>query len=639
VHPDEAVAIGAAVHAEALTEDKGEILLLDVTPFSLGIDSAGDVFTRIVSKNATIPVAESRTFTTVVDNQEKVKIVVRQGENKRASDNSFLGEFVLTGIRRAPRMEPKIDVVFRIDSNGILNVSAKDRFTGERQSIIIKDYFERATDPNHEAEPVIGSTGEEVAADGEAQEAEAGVGGRARGFLRRLVSGLTRKKAEEAETEETGEEGDELEEMPPAPDAVVLAAPQEQAPPPPPIPRAARPTFDPYAVVPHAVEPDAVEPAGAAAPPPPPMPPGAFPPGAFPPGAPVPPMAAQGDDPFANKVKSKTFGGQYTDPFAMLDRAGNLPGGADPFSMGGAMPDPFALDGVDPFAVQEKRPLSGGRNAPPPVSDDLLGSFDIDKLVDELSEGIPTISSSISDLPVPKSNLAPSAPSEAAWSGWQPPPVDAGLDDAMALSAAGVDPFAMANRVAERGLGKAPAWDDGQLPSERPAGARPAQDEITKAMNRGNNLPSGFVDEKANLPSGFVDERSNLPSGFIPDGKAPPPPTTTMSGSKKKPAKLKIAYKRVDAFVSEYSENLSRGGTFIKTPSPLDLGRECLFELTLPNREAPIYLNGVVVWSSKGMAQLEVGQEPGMGIKYVFDDNTARRKLEVLLDELRVSGQ
>ncbi len=149
VHPEEVVAIGAAVHAESLVSPEvNPTLLIDVTPFDLGIDSAGGYFTPIIDRNSKIPAARTRTFTTVIDNQEQVRITVRQGESARADENEFLGEFVLHGLRGAPRMEPKLDVSFRIDASGMLHVSATDRATGDRQQISIRNYADAAAEPH-----------------------------------------------------------------------------------------------------------------------------------------------------------------------------------------------------------------------------------------------------------------------------------------------------------------------------------------------------------------------------------------------------------------------------------------------------------------------------------------------------------
>src|SRR4051794_24377901 len=138
VNPDEVVAIGAAIQAGVLQGDVKDVLLLDVTPLSLGIETLGGVFTRIIDRNTTIPTKKSQVFSTAEDNQNAVTIRVFQGEREMAADNKVLGQFDLMGIPPAPRGVPQIEVTFDIDANGIVNVSAKDKATGKEQQIRIQ---------------------------------------------------------------------------------------------------------------------------------------------------------------------------------------------------------------------------------------------------------------------------------------------------------------------------------------------------------------------------------------------------------------------------------------------------------------------------------------------------------------------
>lgn len=139
VNPDEVVAIGAAIQGGVLAGDVKDVLLLDVTPLSLGIETMGGVSTKLIERNTTIPTSKSEVFSTAADNQPQVEIHVLQGEREMAADNKSLGRFILDGIAPAPRGVPQIEVTFNLDANGILNVTAKDKGTGKEQSITIQN--------------------------------------------------------------------------------------------------------------------------------------------------------------------------------------------------------------------------------------------------------------------------------------------------------------------------------------------------------------------------------------------------------------------------------------------------------------------------------------------------------------------
>jgi molecular chaperone DnaK len=138
VNPDECVAMGAAIQGGVLRGDVKDILLLDVTPLSLGIETLGGVFTRLITRNTTIPTKKSQVFSTAADGQTQVGVKVLQGEREMAADNKVLGQFDLVGIPPAPRGMPQIEVTFDIDANGIVNVSARDKATGKEQAITIQ---------------------------------------------------------------------------------------------------------------------------------------------------------------------------------------------------------------------------------------------------------------------------------------------------------------------------------------------------------------------------------------------------------------------------------------------------------------------------------------------------------------------
>ena len=167
VNPDEVVAIGAAIQAGVLAGEVKDILLLDVTPLSLGVETLGGVMTKIIPRNTTIPTKKSETFSTAVDNQTNVEIHVLQGEREMSNDNKSLGTFRLDGIPFAPRGVPQIEVIFDIDANGILNVTAKDKGTGKEQSISITG---ASTLPDSEVERMVKEAESNASTDKERRE-------------------------------------------------------------------------------------------------------------------------------------------------------------------------------------------------------------------------------------------------------------------------------------------------------------------------------------------------------------------------------------------------------------------------------------------------------------------------------------
>ena len=155
VNPDETVAIGAAILGGVLSGTKNDVLLLDVTPLSLGIETLGGVMTTLIPKNTTIPAKKSQVFSTAEDNQSVVTIHVLQGEHKRASDNKFLGQFNLEGIDPAPAGKPQIEVTFDIDADGSIHVSAKDKQTGKEQQITIQSYSDLSKEETDHKVPCL----------------------------------------------------------------------------------------------------------------------------------------------------------------------------------------------------------------------------------------------------------------------------------------------------------------------------------------------------------------------------------------------------------------------------------------------------------------------------------------------------
>merc|ERR1712241_717077 len=167
VNPDEAVVMGAAIQGGVLAGDVTDVLLLDVTPLSLGIETLGGVFPKLINRNTTIPTKKSQVFSTAADGQTQVELKVHQGEREMAADNKLLGQFQLVGIPPAPRGVPQVEVTFDIDANGIVNVSARDKGTGKGQQIVIQSSGGLSKD---EIENMVREGEKHAAADAEKKE-------------------------------------------------------------------------------------------------------------------------------------------------------------------------------------------------------------------------------------------------------------------------------------------------------------------------------------------------------------------------------------------------------------------------------------------------------------------------------------
>jgi len=535
VHPEEVVAIGSAVQAFSLEDEADGHLLLDVTPFSLGIDTAGGYMGTVVDRNTTLPVSMTRTFTTVRDNQEVVKVVVRQGEGEKADENEALGEFSLEGIREASKMEPRIDVTFKIDANGILHVTAMDRDTGEAQTVNIRDYMEKA------AGEVAGTTDVQLAKDLESGATAGGEGGppkdaEASGIFGRL-KGLFGKQDGKAApvSSATGEPGTEVADRSaasPAESATDVADRSDSSPAPDPGTDVADRRADEAPAPPTTTEvADRDAPADEAA-------------------------WISPDD--VEELPSSTEVAERGAP----DAAAGEPGIADDLR---ASFDQLGADDPDATAVAP-RAADGG------VAD--LGG---DAMIP------------VDDLPAP----APDGFDGGSLDG----------DD---------DPFAVRERPQLDPFGMGAGGPD-------PFGGEGAGDA-------GDPFASNVEHSRKTRKSAGVN---TLPMDFDP---ADSPVTHKAAG--KKPARLKIRYKKAATFVNEFTENLERGGTFIKTGKPLECGRRCHFELTVPGKDDPVRIRGMVVWSSRGIDELPDGQKAGMGVRYEVEDAQGLADLAAAVKDL-----
>ncbi len=483
VHPEEVVAVGAAVHANTLADSTvATTVLLDITPFDLGIDSVGGMFAPIIPRNSKIPTSRTRTFATVHDNQERVRVIVRQGENIQAEENEFLGEFVMEGVTPMPAMEAKVNVTFRLDANGMLHVQASEVATGERKQITIRNYAQLVSGDEDDASPAV----------------------------RPIVEGDVGTPA--APTRREDARAEPLEELAP------LDSPE-----------------------------------GAA-------------------------TAAQKPSRFASLV-GRLFGGKKND--------GEGPDGKD----------------AEPEEIKEVRLVGDAAMAPGEVELD-----DIEELDAAAVEDNGEAPQAYSDIGI---DLTAVAPGESSVD--EEPPESLSAFDSLVDEPVGKASLGLAGGAIATG-----DWDAKDDLEDIPLGQLGADDLL--------GLAGPDDDGTDEVPLWGEAPPEPVP----PAGEAPPPAPIPPPKPRKKPARLKMNYRSLEAFVAEYQRNLERGGAFIRTPKPLPVGRECAFEVRVPGVDEPLRFGGVVTWSSASLTGLSAGQEEGMGIEYRMDDPT-RERIEGIL--------
>ncbi len=598
VHPEEAVAIGAAVHAASLGDVEGTpAVLLDVTPFDLGIDAAGGMFSRIVQKNARVPCSETRTFATMHDNQDTVRVTVRQGESRVAEENEFIGEFLFEGLPPAPRMQTKVAVTFRIDANGMLHVTAHEPYSREKRNISIRNYADRNRTilrPAAPSSPTAPGPGPAAASREVKKKA---------GFFDTLFgSKKATKPAEKSKTPAAAASAPGgVAALPVAPDPAFIEPPPVIAPLP-------VPTFEPL---------DELEPLEA---------------------TPVEidslseldafemgdDFTAMEDDLYDPASASFGLAGAHQvgeavgDPFSDLghavvaaldseeaDAPGEFPAAEDP---AWELPGADGLDASDLFGGVDEGDLFGGSD-----TGVLFGSEDQDPPTNP-------------GLRFPNTDAAPSAteagPSADAMTGLtfehlvEPPEADASIGDDFGFALAdaeeeatsGEDVFGFSMAEIEIEVPEAPA------PAPRSPAAAGSAPTVSSAgaTDRAPERPRDDATEIFRRPSAPLDADSDFAFPMLGDEAPAEEPRMA-----RKPARVKLQYRERESLVAEYSENLRKGGALIKTAKPLAIGRECLFEISGPGLDTPLVIP----------ARVSRVLEDGMEVEYRVD---ARERASLL---------
>jgi molecular chaperone DnaK len=602
VHPEEAVAVGAAVHAANLSDgDQSRTVLLDVTPFDLGIDSAGGVFVPIVHRNSRVPSSETRVFATASDNQESVRVTVRQGESRNASENEFLGEFVLTGLSPAPRMQTKVDVTFRIDGNGMLHVLAMEKGSGERKNITIRNYAEHAASPRM-------PTPEEAKAAAAERERKAVtpkvVIDKKPGVLSGLFGVLGRGKKAAA--------------------PVAAGAPPKTIPPTTAAPNTIPPTTAaPTTIPPTSVASTSIPPTAAA---PTTIPPTAVGPMTIPPNA----MSTFTPDAVASAPEVEVAPLSWdTPPGAILSSAD----ASDAAESDAAiilpeltLPDLLAVDEV--FALEEgddEAPYEGFAEVGA-ESDASVGVRDDDARTVAESAGatladyalLEPALSQLADNPFEVAQDGLTEASDLQWGGSEVGGTDAEGNFDFRLSESET---AGGFTLPDEDTGEVSPESDAELAAALAAfqaDDRTPNEDDTAVMRRA----WAWADEA--VPAAKDAKAVDLgPDPFVRPAMEPAAPTG------RKPARVRLRYPDTARLGEEYRENLRKGGTFVKTAKPLAVGRECICEVSAPGLEDTLLFPAVVTF----VATSAPGQDAGMGIEYRLSD-AERRSVERIIDRL-----
>ena len=604
VHPEEVVAIGAAVHATSLTStDAHKPLLLDVTPFDLGIDVAGGLFKRIIEANSQVPASFTETFATVRDNQRLVRVAVRQGGDPLAENNEFLGEFVMTGLSAAPRMETKVDVTFKIDTNGMLHVSATEQGSGERKRITIRNYAEFVKGDGSVAPDLEGDLGgpdeEELAAEAAAAGGSAAGAAPQPGFLRRLFGG--RKKASPAITPDPGS-------APPAEGA----SPEQDLGLPPEMPAFLQELGDADLTSLEATEgleaPSGLDAVGegldalglgdltplSAADLAPVVPASDLTPIA----APELPAAASADDStdaFVMPAPDDDEEFYEDEDFEVYDDEEDLGafGGAEDEDLEAYEGEAVLLDGAEHdtddagFGPPEAAPLEAEPSHSDPFAPPPLAGF-----------GDPTESPLVGASSQPGAGFLSPLDDDEAFE----------VDDSTRtlvepIAEASPEPPLPASEFVEEQL-----WTDDDLPDDGTV-------EYTRDGATSTPRSADWKLADVGLEVTYADQTlvDAVPVDF---DEAPTDPPIEVAAPSSGNVRLRMAYPSSQRLADDLVTGLRRGGCFVSTDEPMAVGATCLLEYTAPDLPDPIQLEAIVTWSTRDPSTSAVGHTPGMDVEF-----------------------